>query len=590
MGMPGGPGGPGGEERQLVKQFDANGDGWLNAEERAAAREFLKQNPAPQRGPGGGGAGGPGGGPGAGPGGRARPQREPAAPGPRVTPADVTNHPDAPLYDQTVLRTIFIDFESADWEAELADFYNTDVEVPATLTVDGETYPQVGVSFRGASSYFMIPAGHKRSFNVSLDLVNRQQRLDGHKTLNLLNSNGDPSFLSTILYSNVAREHIAAPRANLVRVVVNGESWGVYVSVEQFNRDFVAEHFDGGKGARWKVSGSPNGQSGLDYVGDDLAEYRRRYQIKSKDDEKDWRDLVNLCRVLSTTPTEELEEALRPILDIDGALWFLALDNVLVNSDGYWVRASDYNLYKDEKGVFHLIPHDMNESFALGGGGFPGGAPPGGGGRGGPGAPPGAGGGGPVPIGPGGAGIGGQGQDRPPQPPPGGQLPPGGGAAPGGPGNPGGVQRGPRGGGVNLDPLIGMDDPRKPLRSRLLAVPSLRAKYLDNVRTLAEKSLDWNTIGPFIARQRALVEQAIAEDTKKLSSLEQFRRVTSDDLPPMPQPGGAGEPGAPPAGPGAAPGGGMTLRLFFEQRRRFLLGHPALNQPATNPIAPVQEQ
>lgn len=590
MGMPGGPGGPGGEERQLVKQFDVSGDGWLNAEERAAAREFLRQNPGNQRGPGVG--------PGAGPGGRARPQREPAAPGPRVTPADVTNHPDAPLYDQTILRTIFIDFESAEWEAELADFYNTDVEVPATLTVDGETYPQVGVSFRGASSYFMIPAGHKRSFNVSLDLVNPQQRLYGHKTLNLLNSNGDPSFLSTILYSNMAREHIAAPRANLVRVVVNGESWGVYVSVEQFNRDFVAEHFDGGKGARWKVSGSPNGQSGLDYVGDDLAEYRRRYQIKSKDDEKDWRDLVNLCRVLSTTPTEHLEEALRPILDIDGALWFLALDNVLVNSDGYWVRASDYNLYKDEKGMFHLIPHDMNESFALGGGGFPGGAPPGGGGRGGPGAPPGAGGGGPVPIGPGGAGIGGRGQDRPPQPPPGGtgappggQLPPGGGAAPGGPGNPGGVQRGPRGGGVNLDPLIGMDDLRKPLRSRLLAVPSLRAKYLDNVRTLAEKSLDWSVIGPFIARQRTLIEQAIAEDTKKLSSLEQFRRVTSDQLPPMPQPGGgAGEADAPPAGPGAAPGGGMTLRLFFEQRRRFLLNHPALNQPATDPIAPAQEQ
>src|SRR3954471_17524814 len=41
----GGPGffGPGGQARKLVKQFDKDGDGRLNKEERAAAREFLKK-------------------------------------------------------------------------------------------------------------------------------------------------------------------------------------------------------------------------------------------------------------------------------------------------------------------------------------------------------------------------------------------------------------------------------------------------------------------------------------------------------------------------------------------------------------------
>src|ERR1041384_633768 len=53
----GGPGGPGGmrTEIKLVKQFDRNNDGWLNAEERKAAREFLKQQQGNRRfgGPGG---------------------------------------------------------------------------------------------------------------------------------------------------------------------------------------------------------------------------------------------------------------------------------------------------------------------------------------------------------------------------------------------------------------------------------------------------------------------------------------------------------------------------------------------------------
>ena len=27
------------------------------------------------------------------------------------------------------------------------------------------------------------------------------------------------------------------------------------------------------------------------------------------------------------------------MLDIDGVLWFLAIDNALINNDGYWTRA-----------------------------------------------------------------------------------------------------------------------------------------------------------------------------------------------------------------------------------------------------------
>ena len=55
------------------------------------------------------------------------------------------------------------------------------------------------------------------------------------------------------------------------------------------------------------------------------------------------------------------------MLDIEGVLWFLAVDLALSNSDGYWTRASDYNIYQDPKGKFHILPHDMNEAFRSGG-------------------------------------------------------------------------------------------------------------------------------------------------------------------------------------------------------------------------------
>src|SRR5262245_18550324 len=212
--------GPMGQHRKLLKQFDQDGDGRLNKDERQAAREFIKKER--ETGHGGPGLRGPsprGG------------ETAPAA-GPHVDPADVKTFPDSSLYEPTILRTLFLEFEDADWEAELADFYHTDVEVPATLTVDGKKYPGVGVHFRGASSFFGLGAGSKRSLNVSLDFTDEKQRLYGAKTLNLLNSHDDPGMMSTVLYSHIARRHIPAPKANFAKVVINGESWGVYVNVQ----------------------------------------------------------------------------------------------------------------------------------------------------------------------------------------------------------------------------------------------------------------------------------------------------------------------------------------------------------------------
>ena len=267
-----------------------------------------------------------------------------------------------------MLRTFFIQFENDDWEKELASSTTPTSKCPATLTVDGKVYKDVGVHFRGASSFFGVPEGLKRSLNVALDFVHEKQTVQGYRTLNLLNSHEDPTFLRTVLYLQAAREYVPAPKANFVRVVINGESWGIYVNAQQFNKEFINEWFKTTDGARWKVPGSPNGRGGLEYLGDDLARYKSIYEIKSKDDPKSWAALSALCKTLNTTPPEQLEKALAPMLDIDGVLKFLALEIALVNSDGYWTRASDYSIYLDTKGMFHVFPHDANETLPGGAG------------------------------------------------------------------------------------------------------------------------------------------------------------------------------------------------------------------------------
>ena len=74
-------------------------------------------------------------------------------------------------------------FDPAPFRYPIADFYRTDVEVPCTMIVDGKKYTNVGVHFRGNSSYLGVPAGLKHSLGLSIDLADNKQRLYGYKTL-----------------------------------------------------------------------------------------------------------------------------------------------------------------------------------------------------------------------------------------------------------------------------------------------------------------------------------------------------------------------------------------------------------------------
>jgi hypothetical protein len=173
-------------------------------------------------------------------------------------------------------------------------------------------------------------------------------------------------------------------------------------------------------------------------------------------------------------------------------LWFLALDNASINDDGYWTRSSDYSIYRDPKGIFHIVPHDTNETFTPMGRGF--GKGPGGG--------------------------------------------------PGGKG----------GGSYNLDPLVGIKNPRTPLY-RLLTVPSLKEKYLDHMRTIANDQLDWKKLKPVLDGYRTLIEKDVELDTRKLYTLAEFRAAHAE-----------------------TPEGRYNLRAFADGRRNYLLNYPGIKK------------
>ena len=163
-----------------------------------------------------------------------------------------------PLYDPATLRTIFLEFENADWEQELADFHNTDVDVPATLTVDGKTYQDVGVHFRGMSSFMMVPdrleavAEPRRSTSPT-----RSRRSAAIARSTCSTPTTTRRSCAPCSTRRSPGSYIPAPKANFVRVVINGESWGVYVNAQQFNKDFLREYFNSDEGRALEGAGQP---------------------------------------------------------------------------------------------------------------------------------------------------------------------------------------------------------------------------------------------------------------------------------------------------------------------------------------------
>lgn len=339
-------------ELKLTAQFDQNGDHRLDAAERQAARAYLAEHPPADSIPSSG-----------------RPTQpapmpaalEPVGSGEKITPEGVPVSPGVSLHDARRLRTLFINFEDADWEKELADFARTDVLVPARLTVDGRVLAGVGVRFRPPAGAAGLPAGYKRPLDLALDHTVTDQRFEKQRQLHLLDAGTDPTFVRAMLYYRVSREYVPTPRASFVRVVINSEDWGVYLSLQPLDENFSQENYETTGGARWTAL--PGGN--LAYLGEDPAAYRSSYRIESADDPAAWAKLIELCRILKQTPRDQLETALAPHIAVGTALKFFALENAFINQDGYGSQTGGFGLYLAADSRFHLIPQEATSSFRL---------------------------------------------------------------------------------------------------------------------------------------------------------------------------------------------------------------------------------
>jgi hypothetical protein len=201
----------------------------------------------------------------------------PADPDAAVDSPDATPEPDEPdkdIFDESKIWTYDLTVAPEDW-AWLNANALLEEYVAATVEVDGETYPQAAVRFKGNAGSLARCFTNgvrnskcvKLSMKLSFDEYDEGGKYHGVKKLNLHAMLSDPSKIHEAIGYKLFRDAgVPAPRTTFARVVVNGEDFGLYSVIENVDGRFARARFpDGGKGNVYKEAW-PNHEDAARYL------------------------------------------------------------------------------------------------------------------------------------------------------------------------------------------------------------------------------------------------------------------------------------------------------------------------------------
>lgn len=275
------------------------------------------------------------------------------------------------IYDFAEIRRVDLTFAEPNWQDILTQNFGTGVNLRASMSYDGvKAADAVGVRYRGSA---LASETGKESLRIEADFVNPKQDIGGYSTFILSNANKDESMMRAVMFSKLGRRYVPMAAVNYVDLYINDKYWGLYVNVQHLNNSWTKEWFLSRNGSRWRAEPDESlgledagaGYSSLNYLGDDSTAYNRYYDLKKYYKDNPWEDLIGTCRILGQFSGEALADTVKHYLDVDRTLWFLAVENIFQDKDGYVNKGgTDYYLYWEaETGRMVPVEYDGGEAF-----------------------------------------------------------------------------------------------------------------------------------------------------------------------------------------------------------------------------------
>lgn len=269
------------------------------------------------------------------------------------------------LFNEEAIGTINISVSEVNWQKILDDPVAEEY-VEATVTVNGETYDNVGIRAKGNSSLTSVANSESERYSLKIDFAqyDKKQTYYGLDTVNLNNNFSDTTQMKEFVsYELMEQIGIATPAHAYVKVLVNGENYGLMLAVEEVGEAFAKTNFGSTEGYLFKPE---NAGSDLAYVSDDVSDYAGIFdsvKMNKKTAEKN----SNVIKMM-----KEISEGDTSSINVDQIARYFAMNTALVNLDSYQGSFKhNYYLYEDGEGQFSILPWDYNMAFGgfnMGGG------------------------------------------------------------------------------------------------------------------------------------------------------------------------------------------------------------------------------
>jgi CotH kinase protein/Lamin Tail Domain/Secretion system C-terminal sorting domain len=228
-----------------------------------------------------------------------------------------------------------------------------------------ETIDSVGFRLRGNTSR----AAQKKSFKLDFEYFIDGREFYGVDKLNLNGEHNDPSIIrAKLAWDFFGQIGMKTSRAAHAKIYINGAYYGLYISVEHYDKEFLKKNFVDESGNLWKCLWPAD----LKYRSDNPDDYkymqgdRRVYELKRNKTEDDYSRLADLIYTINKTSDGAFANALEKDLDVPALLKYMAMNVLLGSWDDYWSNVNNYYLYhQPDQDRFYLIPYDYDNIMGI---------------------------------------------------------------------------------------------------------------------------------------------------------------------------------------------------------------------------------
>lgn len=335
------------------------------------------------------------------------------------------------LFDTSYVHSI--DIVTDDWDSFIENCESEEYSSCAVV-IDGESYKNIAIRAKGNTSLSQVAnyGNDRYSFKIEFDHYNDATTYHGLDKLCLNNIIQDNTYMKDYLcYTMMNYAGVSSPLCSFAYITVNGEDWGLYLSVEAVEDSFLERNYNGtgslykpdsmsmggGRGngkdfdqddfdfskfdkfnaensAETDTSDSTDTSSKTDFQPPQMGNFgggkgdKGGFGGMGSDDVKlvytddDFDSYENIFDSVKTDITDSdktrLINSLKVLnsddaastVDVDAVIKYFAVHNFVCNFDSY-TGSMIHNYYLYEKdGILSMIPWDYNLAF----GGFVGGS------------------------------------------------------------------------------------------------------------------------------------------------------------------------------------------------------------------------